>query len=225
MEIYWAIEALPAFSCPNNCPAHFIMSRSAPFHFRRFMPASRLSSIMDRFVPKIGGVASFLAVMLGALLTSSCTPTYDWRSVSGTDAPYSVLLPSKPASHSREVNLGGIRASMTMRAAEVENVTFAVGTAELPDAAQAQAALKVMRDTMVNNIGGTVRLEKTSHDTSRTTIDLIAGPASGTNQEANALHARFVAQGRRVYQAIVVGREKAIRMDAVETFLGSFKTG
>lgn len=165
------------------------------------------------------------AVLLALVLCAGCTPTYDWRDVRGTTAPYTVLLPAKPATHARPVNLGGIQADMTMTAAEVDDVTFAVGTAELPDAAQAQAALLVMKDTLVKNIGGVVRHEKSALGSNLSTIDLDAGPAPGTaaGGKANVLHAHFVARDRRVYQVIVVGREKAVRPEAVDTFLTSFR--
>ncbi|MES2832023.1 MAG: hypothetical protein V4695_08525 [Pseudomonadota bacterium] len=164
------------------------------------------------------------SMLLAVSLLAACTPTYDWRDVRGTEASYTVLLPSKPSTHAREVNLGGIRTTMTMRAAAVENVTFAVGTAELADAAQAQAALQVMKNTMVGNINGVVRQEKSHREGALSTIDLIAGPAAGADGNAKALHARFVARERWVYQAVVVGREKSMRIEAVDTFLGSFKT-
>ncbi|MBC7414297.1 MAG: hypothetical protein H7327_05130 [Herminiimonas sp.] len=162
------------------------------------------------------------AVMASAVALSACTPKYDWRDVRGDKVPFTVLLPAKPSVLARPVNLGGIQATMTMTAAEVGEVTFAVGTAELPDAAQAQAALQIMKATLVKNIGGVIRHEKSIIGTSASTIDLDA--ATTTGGDPRALHARLVARDRRVYQAIVIGREKSIRQEAVDTFLTSFKT-
>lgn len=179
---------------------------------------------VKQFFPSARRVASAVVVMLVGTVLPACTPTYDWRDVRGTEVPYTVLLPSKPSTHSREINLGGIRTTMTMRAAEVENVTFAVATAELPDAAQAQAVLQVMKNTMVGNIGGIVRQEKSKREGAFLIIDLIAGPPAGVGSDAKTLHAKFVARDRRVYQVVVVGQEKSIRMEAVDTFLGSFKS-
>ena len=165
-------------------------------------------------------------------LVAACTPKYDWRDVRGTNAPFSILLPAKPSIYARPVNLGGIMADMTMTAAEIDDVTFAVGTAELPDAAQAQAALLVMKDTLVKNIGGVVRHEKSQLSKTLSTIDLDAGPAAApagkdaaSNQgaRASAMHVHLVARDRRVYQVIVIGRQSAIRPEAVDTFLTSFK--
>lgn len=184
-----------------------------------------------RLVRRVTGLAA-LSVM------AACTPKYDWRTVQGNGAPYSVLLPAKPSSLTRTVNLGGIQASMTMTAAEIDDVTFAVGTAELPDPAQAQAALTVMKDTMVRNVGGVVLQEKNIAEPAGIRIDLDAGPAPavpgaapGTGPApaarsagtASVLHARFIAHQRRVYQVIVVGPEKSMRSEAVDTFLTSFK--
>ena len=163
-----------------------------------------------------------LTGLLAALsLLPACSPTYDWRDVRGTEAPYTVLLPAKPSRLARPVNLGGLRTSMTMTAAEVDGVTFAVGTAELPDAAQAQAALLVMQETLVKNIGGIIRHEKRALGANLSRIDLEAGPVAGV--KGAVLHARLIARERRVYQAIVVGKEKSVRADAVDVFLTSFK--
>ena len=49
---------------------------------------------------------------------------------------------------------------MTMTAVDVEGAMFAVGSAQAPDAAKAQAALAAMKTALVNNIGATVTQEK-----------------------------------------------------------------
>ena len=188
-----------------------------------------------------------LAIVLASALTlaAGCSPKYDWRNVQGVGAPYSVLLPAKPSSLTRTVNLGGIQASMTMTAAEIDDVTFAVGTAELADAAQAIAALTVMKDTMVRNVGGAVVMEKQVPDPAGLRIDLDTGPpapgaagapgaggapggassaaAPKANGRASVLHARFLARQKRVYQVVVVGPAQSMKADAIDTFLTSFK--
>lgn len=197
----------------------------------------------------IGAAAAALGILISLL--AGCTPTYDWRTVRGTGIPFTVLLPAKPASMTRSVNLGGITASMTMTAAEVDHVTFAVGTAELASADQARAALGVMKDTMVRNIGGVVLQEKNIAEPGGQRIDVDAGPAgsgvAGTTgapgspgkpgspgtpaapttstmppTNASMLHARFIAHERRVYQVMVIGPAKSMKTEAVDTFLTSF---
>jgi len=162
------------------------------------------------------------ACTAGALMLSACSPKLDWREVQGNSVPYSVLMPAKPTSFSRPVNLDGIQVTMTMTAAEVDDVTFAVGTAELPDAAQAPRALEAMKKAMVNNIQGTIRSEKpTGAAAAPTIIDI---EATGTaNGQSKILYARFTTKGKWVYQAIILGKEKTIAPETVETFFSSFK--
>jgi hypothetical protein len=159
-----------------------------------------------------------LACVAFVSLVAACSPKFDWREVRGTNAPFVVLLPAKPASHTRTVNLDGLQVPMTMTAADVDGVTFAVGTAELPDAAQAARALAAMKTALVRNIGGTIRQEKTS----------VAGAVSATiDIEASGgdrlLIARFLSRDKRIYQVIMVGKESAVSREAVDTFFTSFK--
>lgn len=170
-------------------------------------------------------VLSRITVAAGVLALPACTPAYDWREVRGTEAPFSVVLPAKPATYSRPINLDGVRLVMTMTAAEADGVTFAVGSAQLPEPAKAQAALQAMKTALVNNIGGTVRHEKSAAAAGVASIDI---EAAGTSNAAGGgqpmlLFARFAAKDRRIYQAVVIGREKAVSRDAVETFFTSFK--
>lgn len=165
-----------------------------------------------------------IAFAAGVLALSACTPTYDWREVRGAQAPFSVVLPARPAIDSRSINLDGVPLVMTMTAAQADGVMFAVGSAQLPASANAQAALQAMKTALVNNIGGTIRHEKLSAGA----IPSIDIEAAGTRTTARGgqptlLFARFMAKDRWIYQAVVIGREKDISRDAIDTFFTSFK--
>lgn len=168
-----------------------------------------------------------LSVAACALLLAACSPHYNWREVRGAGAPFTVTLPGKPASHARAINLGGVPVTMTMTAADVEQVTFAVGAAELPDAAQAEQALGAMKVALVNNIGGTLAQEKAVVIGGAPAIAIEASgpPATGTGGRPRLLLARFMARGNRAYQLVVVGAEKAGTRDAADIFFTSFKPG
>lgn len=154
------------------------------------------------------------ACLAAAILLLACSPKYNWREVRGAGAPFMIALPAKPASHARPVDLDGTKVTMTMTAAEANDVTFAVGTAELPDAAQAQKALITMKAALVRNIGGTVKQEKSTAPT------LIEIEASGPKR---LLLARFIARDRQVYQLLVVGDERKVSREEADTFFASFK--
>lgn len=159
-----------------------------------------------------------------AFLLAACSPKYDWREVRGSGVPFLIVLPAKPVSHSRTVNLDGVQATMTMTAAEVDEVTFAVGAAELPDAAQAQKALLAMKTALIRNIGGTLRHEKVSTAGSARMIEIEAsGPPAPGSDQPRLLLARFIAQDKHAYQLVVVGKEKAVAREAVDVFFTSFK--
>ncbi len=163
-------------------------------------------------------------MLIGVLFMAACSPKFDWREVRGSNAPFTAAFPSKTVSHTRSFNLAGAPITMTMTAAQVDGVTFAIGSAEMPDAMQAKAALTQMKIGLVKNIDGVIRREKNA-DGANTSIEI---EATGTqNQYGNVkpmlLIARFVAHDKRVYQIFVVGKEKAVVREAVDNFLISFK--
>lgn len=175
---------------------------------------------------KIRSRWKFCALATSAILIlGACSPRYDWREVHGADAArFVILLPAKPSTLSHPIELNGTQLTMNMTAAKVSQVAFAVGSTELADSAAAEAALEAMKNALVGNIGGTIRQEKTTpsdgpgHD--RVLEIEAVGNAGGA---PILLAARFVAHQRRVYQVIVLGPEKTITRDMIDTFLTSFK--
>ena len=161
-----------------------------------------------------------LVAALGLLL-AACSPKYNWRDYASPDAPYRVMFPAKPATFTRTIDLDGMQVAMTMTAAEVDGATFAVGAAEAPDAARAQAALEAMQVALVRNIGATVNSQKATTDTDHATRDV---DASGTVQGVPMrLVGHFEARGKRFYQVIALGKKDALPPEQVEQFLTSFK--
>ena len=161
-----------------------------------------------------------LALLMAAAL-SACSPQYDWRDYRSNDAPYAVLFPAKPASQTRAIKLDNLDVNMTMTAAEVDGVVFAVGSAELADAAQTPAALEAMKTALVKNIGATVTKSASSTADGRMSLDVEA--KGSQNGETMLLIGRFIAKDKRIYQVIVMGRDKNIVRDTVETWFSSFK--
>lgn len=169
-----------------------------------------------------------LALTAGACLLSACTPKYDWREIRGTAAPFVAALPAKPSTMSRPINLDGVSVTMSMTAAEVGGTTFAVGSAQLPDAAKAQAALAAMKVALVKNINGSIKGEKSvapqaQHQDVSNAVEIEAVGSRAGSPKTLLLMARFVAKGERVYQLVVVGEEKSVSREAADTFFTSFK--
>src|SRR4051812_38878478 len=89
-----------------------------------------------------------MAALFAAAMLSACSPKYNWRDYRSAEAPYTALFPDKPATYTRKIDLDGTPVNMTMTAAQVGDVMFAIGSAEAPDQAKAQAALVAMKIAM-----------------------------------------------------------------------------
>ena len=164
------------------------------------------------------------------LMLAGCSPRLNWRLVQGADAPFEVLLPAKPATLSRAIDLDGIPVTMSMTAAEVDGVTFAVGAVVLADPALAPRALQAMKLALVRNINGSIQSEQASAAAQAagadSSVDIAATGSIGRSNQPARLLARFAARERRVYQAVMVGPSSAmdaIGADAADTFFTSFK--
>ena len=166
-------------------------------------------------------IKQLVLASLSAALLAGCSPTYNWRDYTSAEGAFKVLFPAKPATHTRGIDLGGIKVDMTMTAAEVEGTTFAVGTAVAPDAALAQATLPAMRQALLRNIGASDAAEKNGATPAGATLDIDA--VGKGNSGPVRLVGRFVAKGTRVYQVIVVGTPGAMPPEHTEQFLSSFK--
>lgn len=157
---------------------------------------------------------ALLLALLTAVTLSACSPKYDWRDYRSADAPYSVLFPGKPATQTRAIQLDQLPVSMTMTAANIDGVVFAIGSAQLADAAQAQAALAAMQSAMVHNIGGIITSSKPLAN------GAVEVDASGKTMR---LIGRFIAKERRVYQIVIIGAPQKIEAEQAETFFTSLK--
>lgn len=181
------------------------------------MPYNGFIIIFLAFLPVPTTLFKFAVIALVWTLTA-CSPKFDWREVRGSDAPFSVLLPAKPASFSREMELDGVKVNLHMTAADADGLSFAVAYAKLDDAGKSAGVLAAMKAGMLKNIQANASKELNQ---SGTDIE-----ASGNRQDGQPvkLVGRFVARGAWVYQIVVIGRDKALTPEVVDTFLTSFKT-
>ena len=166
---------------------------------------------------------SLLLPVLAACTLAACSPEYNWRDYSSPTAPYRVMFPGKPDSHTRSVDLDGLTVDMTMTATEVNGVMYAVGSAELPDAARSPAALAAMQTAMLRNIGAatTGASPAIAGTGAAQPIDIDAsGIRNGT---PTRLVAHFEARGKRVYQVIALGKASSMPAEQVKQFMSSFK--
>jgi hypothetical protein len=165
-------------------------------------------------------IKQLFPAFVAAAVLAGCSPTYNWRDYTSDEGAFRVLFPAKPATHTRGIDLGGIKVDMTMTAAEVEGTTFAVGTAVAPDAALAQATLPAMRQALLRNIGAGDSAADKGAAAPGNALDVEA--VGKGNGRPVRLVGRFVAKGTRMYQVIVVGTPGAMPPEHTEQFLSSF---
>jgi hypothetical protein len=176
----------------------------------RRRPRPRAGTCRSATRAALAAVAIAAAAMLAA-----CSPEHDWREIRAEDARFMVMLPARPATLTRPIDLDGQRFDMTMQGAQAREVAYTVGTVTLPDGSDAsrQRALAAMRLAMVRNIGGTERAARPVEVVLVDPGGQPAGRAPGIEIEAvgrmrdreAVLIARFVGTGAQVWQAVVLG--------------------
>jgi hypothetical protein len=155
------------------------------------------------------------------ILLTACSPKFDWREVRGTESPFIVLLPAKPASFARDMTLNGISLKMQMTAADVDGVSCAVGSAKVTDASKIPGVLEAMRQGMLNNIHG-VPEKNSSSGIDLSSRDVVSYGKLANGQPVKFV-GRFLARGAWVYQIVIIGKEKMLTPEVVDTFMTSFK--
>lgn len=167
------------------------------------------------------GRRAFAAALTCAALVA-CAPELNWREVHGSDAHYTVLLPSKPATHARKVDLGGVKVEMSMTGAAVDDLSFVVASAHIPEPAQRTAALAAMQQAMLHNIRAAKHTEKqVMLKGGVAATEVVADGQAARDGRPLVMHARFAAHGDRVLQAVALGPRDKLSAEAADTFLGS----
>ena len=172
-------------------------------------------------------------LLVGMLFITACSPKLDWREVRDADAGFSIMMPARPTVANRVINLNGAQVNMRMSAAEVDGLTFAVGSAYMPDAPTAQASLGPMKTALIRNIQGSIIEENTltmpyGPGGNKGTLAVFHLHAKGAtsaalNGQARILQARFFAVGNRVSQVIVTGPEEKMTSDVTNLYFSSLQ--
>ncbi|MES2040112.1 MAG: hypothetical protein V4495_20035 [Pseudomonadota bacterium] len=163
--------------------------------------------------------ATYRALLLSSLiLLSACSPKFDWRDARGSNAPFSILMPGKPLGDSKDMQLEGINVKMDMLAGEVGGISFAVGSTKVDDASKARLIMEAMKKGMIRNIQGTPETTKSSG------TDMLEVRGKLRNGQPVMLVGRFLVRGPWVYQIIMLGQEKDMKQDVIDTYMTSFKS-
>jgi hypothetical protein len=168
---------------------------------------------------------SCLFLITSIFSIAACSPKFDWREIRNNDAPFVAMFPGKPASHSRDIDLDGIKVKLHMTAADVNQISFSIAYAKLENndknlqALNQQRVLSAMQTGMLKNIQGTI-VQPTPADSPKNTLTAIGKAQNG---KAIKMLARFTQQGPWVVQVIMMGDEKSMSPEVTDMFFGSIK--
>jgi hypothetical protein len=194
-----------------------------------------LSSSMFRPIAgRRRAICGLLGTLAFATLASGCSPEFNWRETRSEEHRFMVLLPARPATMSREIDLEGRRVQMTMTGARVDQAMFTVGAIQLeaPDAelgGERARALAAMRVAMLRNIGAeprsgdSVRVGRVDGaGASRGAVDGFLLQASGrVAGNAVVMQAIFVGERDRLWQAVAI--TPPAQAEQARTMLDSFR--
>jgi hypothetical protein len=164
------------------------------------------------------------------LCMAACSPKFDWRETRMDELGVRSMLPGKPSSMERQINLAGLPLKMMMVGAKVDELTFTVAAARLPESTPAQAThLEAMQQQMLRNIGASsaaaTPVQISLVDAAGKAVGQVAGAQIKTkgkvgNKEVT-MQAIFCKSGERLIQAVVLGSDW--NDSASQQFFDSFK--
>jgi len=173
-------------------------------------------------------------------LAIACSPRFDWRELRGPPGTFTVALPGKPQTVSRELDVPADGASqrieMSMLSTGVGASLFAVGTAKLPAPSLATPAalehtLAWFREGLARNVGDAAPAAAAvagppaglAGRPLRAAQSFNASGVAGPGGRQTRLAARLYVVDDRLYQLVVIGAEGEVPPQALETFFDSFR--
>lgn len=97
-----------------------------------------------------------LGLLIGLLLLSACYPTYNWRELPIADGLATLAFPAKVDTAKRDIELAGMPVTFVLTSADVNDVVFSVGWAQLPmqsTSEQRQAAQRALVESLAATMG------------------------------------------------------------------------
>jgi hypothetical protein len=174
-----------------------------------------------------------LAAACATLCLAGCSPRYDWREV--RDDADVCLFPDKPAAGKRDLALLGASVTLQLRSAKVGSTTFALGSAVLPAALNADqkiraSVLQSFETALLRNIGNaTVQHESIAPMRAWDAVHLDRPAlareidAVSTVGEPMRVIARFYVVDGRFMELLVIGRQTQWPQQEVETFFENYR--
>jgi hypothetical protein len=169
------------------------------------------------------GRSAFISVWVGFLLLA-CAPALDWREVRPAGGGIVLLMPCKPDSHARQVNIGPDSVRLELHACVAAGTTWALAFAEMGDPARVGPALLELQAADARNLAASepltlpLKAEGATPNPASRRLQLQGQMPDG---RAVAAQVAVFAKGKRVYQVKALGA--TLDAEAMDTFFASLR--
>lgn len=170
------------------------------------------------------GQSRAIFISLFALFAlAACSPQLNWRTVPNSDVGYMATFPDKPELVTRTLDLIALQVPLTLHAAQVDGLYFAVGTVPLQGDLQIQSV--ALRDALAQAVANNISAPKPELNQ----VQWLGKPvqemiATGTlpNGEAAFAHARFFEHQGVLYEVLMMGPGQQANPDALTSWFSGF---
>lgn len=156
-------------------------------------------------------------------LLLACSPSLNWRVVPNTDVGYAATFPDKPAQITRILDLIDLKVPLTLHAAQVDGLYFAVGTVPLQGdlAAKGPDLSQALAQALANNINAGKAELKPLQWLGMTVGELTAS-GSLSNGKVGFAQGRFFEHRGVLYEVVLMGEGAAADPDVVTQWFTGF---
>lgn len=171
--------------------------------------------------PGAGGAAAAVAVLLVA-----CSPAFNWRESQPEGSDAALMFPCRPEHHQRTVRLGTAMLPMRLHVCEAGGAVFSLAVLDVGDPTQVTPLLSALRAQALANLSATLSDRRefapvgSTPNAESARVRMLGKRPDGRPVVAEAA---FFVKGLRLYQAEILGSDKAPGGDAVETFFGAIR--
>lgn len=166
---------------------------------------------------------AFFIAVFSVWVLAACSPQFNWRTVPNPDLGYMATFPDKPAQVTRTMDLIGLQVPLTLQAAQVQGMYFAVGTVPLQGKLEGQGT--ALRDALALAVANNIAAEKPD----LVSIQWLGKPVqetslSGTLPDGNVAfaQARFFEHQGTLYEVLLMGPGQQPAPDVLTSWFGGF---
>lgn len=143
-----------------------------------------------------------------AAIFAACSPSHNWRTLSGSGAPWQAVIPCKPDVAQREVSLGGSKTELQVHSCDNQGLRFALAWMAVPPTVDAQQLMAQWQKASAQSLQSVQSPQAMDLPGVRGATHTAWWSMQGRDHKGQAVQSQTVyfTDGQRVYQAAVYGQ-------------------